>query len=262
MEGENSTQPDASASDQASEQGRQRSTIGFPYDDLNASVELADAIQNNVGHGDCGDDQLAAWTNQSPKSSGFRTTVYAARMFGVIEGDGGRHRLTELGRAIVDPQRAREARARAFLRVPLYAAIFESHKGGTIPPAAALEREMVGLGVAEKQKGRARQIFERSADQGGYFENGRNRLVMPGVVQGGEKPPNTDVKDGGGNSGGGGNGNGGGTIDPVVAALIDKLPKKGPWPVDDRVMWLQMLSMAFQLAYGQDGQVEIKKATG
>lgn len=105
-------------------------------------------------------------------------------MFGVLEGEGSRHRLSQLGHAIVDPNRAREARARAFLTVPLYRAIFDGHRGGVIPPAAALEREMVGLGVAEKQKDRARQVFERSADQAGYFEHGRNRLVMPGIAAG------------------------------------------------------------------------------
>jgi hypothetical protein len=258
MEGENTANVDAPPSPQATERERQRSTIGFPYDDLNASIELADAIHGNVGHGDCDDSQLAAWTNQSPKSSGFRTAIYAARMFGVIDGDAGRHRLTELGRSIVDPQQTREARARAFLNVPLYSAIFESHNGGTLPPAAALEREMIGLGVAEKQKGRARQVFERAAEQAGFFEHGRNRLVMPGFVQRGEKVSEPEKKDGGG----GGNGGNGGDIDPVIAALIDKLPKKGPWPLDDRIMWLQMLSMAIQLAYGQEGMIEIKKAAG
>jgi hypothetical protein len=58
--------------------------------------------------------------------------------------------------------REREARARAFLKVPLYSAIFERYNGSVLAPAAALERELVGLVVAEKQTGRARQVFERS----------------------------------------------------------------------------------------------------
>ncbi|MTV11833.1 MULTISPECIES: hypothetical protein [Bradyrhizobium] len=78
-----------------------------------------------------------------------------------------------------------------------------------IPPTAALEREMVGLGVAEKQKERARQVFERSAEQAGYFEHGRNRLVMPGIAPGAaqreeEKPREEEQAGGGGNGGGGG----------------------------------------------------------
>src|SRR5207237_6915037 len=76
----------------------------------------------------------------------------------------------------------RGAKADAFLRVPLYSAIYERYKDGVLPPAKTLETEIVGLGVAEKQKTRARQAFERSAQASGYFEHGNNRLVRPGVA--------------------------------------------------------------------------------
>lgn len=36
---------------------------------------------------------------------------------------------------------------------------YDAHRGGVIPPAAALEREIVGLGVEEKQKDKARGEF-------------------------------------------------------------------------------------------------------
>jgi hypothetical protein len=123
----------------------------------------------------------------------------AARLFNVIESGATGMRLSQLGRMIVDPQRAREARARAFMNVPLYKAVYEKYKGGVLPPDAAFERDIVGLGVAEKQKGRARQVFEKSAEQAGFFEHGKNRLVMPGIAAaepieseengGGGKPP-------------------------------------------------------------------------
>ena len=48
-----------------------------------------------------------------------------------------------------------------------------------------------GLIVSEKQKDRARQVFERSAEQGGFFEHGKNRLVMPAVAVR-EPPPVVD----------------------------------------------------------------------
>jgi hypothetical protein len=57
-----------------------------------------------------------------------------------------------------------QATTKAFLNVPLYSAIFENYKAGVLPPAAALERDLIGLEAAEKQTGRARQIFERSAE--------------------------------------------------------------------------------------------------
>ena len=250
----------ASAAPKEETQSRQRSTIAFPYADLNSAVELANAIHDNVGSGECDDDQLAAWTNQSVKSSGFRTQIYGARMFGILEGEGGRHRLSQVGHAVVDPSRAREARARAFLTVPLYRAIFDAHRGGVIPPTAALEREMVGLGVAEKQKDKARQVFERSADQAGFFEHGRNRLVMPGITGGREeeKPPKDDEQEGGG-----GNGGGGGKqppVDPIIAGLLARLPKSGDvWPVAERKLWLQLLEGSFQLIYKDAKERQARK---
>ncbi len=78
----------------------------------------------------------------------------------------------------------RDAKAGAFLAVPLFKAVYEKYKGGVIPASAELERDMANLGVSDKQKGRARQLFEKSAEEAGFFEHGNNRLVMPGVVTG------------------------------------------------------------------------------
>jgi hypothetical protein len=237
---------------------RERSSIGFPYMDLKSAIVLADAIHSNVGSGDCADDQLAAWSGQSPKSSTFRVQVASARMFGVIGGDNAHHRLTDLGRQIIDPSQSRAAKVKAFLNVPLYSSVYEKYKGGLIPPTAALERDMVQLGVAQKQKDRARQAFERSAEQAGFFEQGKNRLVQPGVQPGGyvpdpKTPPPPDL--GGGNGGGGGD-----TRDPLIAALIQKLPETGPWGADQRIAWLNLMKMAFQLSYGPVEDITISAA--
>ena len=56
-------------------------------------------------------------------------------------------------------------------------------------PAAALERDMVSLGVAEKQKDKARQVFERSAEQSDFFYTGRMKLVMPAFPVKADSPP-------------------------------------------------------------------------
>lgn len=240
-------------------QQRQRSTIGFPYSDLDSAIELATAIFRNVGNGECDDNQLAAWSNQSSKSSTFRVQIYAARMFGLLEGEASRHRLTELGLAIVDPQKSPHAKVQAFLSVPLYLRVFERFKGGVLPPPAALEREMVSLGVAPKQKERARQVFERSADQSGFFAHGRDRLVQPGFAS--WTVANEQRSAPSGNGGDGGGGNDSPDLDPVVGALIKKLPRKGSeFKVEARIRWLQMMEMAFQDAYGESEPIEIKKA--
>ncbi len=240
---------------------RQRSTIGFPYMGLDAAIELARAIHDNVSRGDCDDNQLAAWSGQSAKSSTFRVQVSAARTFGLLEGEGGTHRLTPLGLSIVDPGQEREAKVRAFMNVPLFKAIYDEYKAGTVPPPMAVERDMARLGVSEKQTGRARVSFEKSAELAGFFEHGRNRLVMPGLaaVQP-SKPAATqkeltvrDETQVPAASGGG--------LDPVIAALIQKLPRnKEPWPADQRVTWLQMIAMSFDLAYGPETSIVIAKS--
>jgi len=107
---------------------RQRSTIGFPYSDFESAAAVAQAIHGNVGHGTCSATaQLAPWMGQSPKSSSFRTQLAAARLFGLIESENAEsYKLTPLGTRVVDPAQARAAKAESFLKVPLFAALFET----------------------------------------------------------------------------------------------------------------------------------------
>ena len=56
-----------------------------------------------------------------------------------------------------------------------------------------------------------------------------------------------------------GAGGGGGQNDPLIKALIQKLPGSGSWPVDDRINWLKMLVMGFQVACVDGEEIEIKK---
>lgn len=208
---------------------RKRSSIGFPYMDLDEAVTLAAAIHKNVGTGSCSVEQLAPWMKQSPTSSAFRTRLGTSRLFGLVDTErSDALRLTELGRLIVDAKRAREGRAKAFLAVPLFRALHDKFKGGVVPPVAALEKEMIALGVASTLKETARRVFERSAEQSGFFAHGRDRLVMPGFVpaeNGHEEPEGQDKPDLGGGGSGHGSGGNGGAADPLIAALIQKLPK-------------------------------------
>lgn len=243
-------------------EGRQRSSIGFPYNNLGDAIEVANAIHSHAGTGDCDDAQLSAWMNMSAKSSGFRVQLSASRLFGLIETTSGRHKLTPLGVMILDPQQERGARSQAFMNVPLYKAIYEAHKTGVLPPAAALEREITGLGVAEKQTARARQVFERSAEQAGYFEHGKNRLVMPAVAIRDVPPPGDDDTDKNKNKNGGGDGGGVDDLelDPLLIALLKKIPpaEKG-WAAAQRVRWFRTFAMNVSQIYDEDGEpVEMK----
>lgn len=242
---------------------RQRSSIAFPYMDLSEAVAIAMAIHNNVGTSICSTAQLAPWVKQSPTSSGFRNRLTAARLFGLVDTNNpDAIQLTELGRIVVDAKREREGRARAFLSVPLFSALHDKFKGGVVPPAAALEKELVALGVADTLKETARRVMERSAEQAGFYEAGRDRLVMPGFIAppaAGEQERKTDDRTGGGGGGDGG-GEKGLVLDPLLVALLKKIPSTAEgWPASKRVRWFRTFAMNVSQIYDTEGEpVEMK----
>lgn len=204
---------------------------------------------------------------QSPTSSGCRSRLAASRLFGLIDTDrSDALRLNELGRLVVDNKRDREGRAKAFLNVPLYAAVHDKFKGGVVPPTAALEKELIGLGVASTLSDTARRILERSAEQAGFYEAGRDRLVMPGFTPqdgpSGEAvvEPNGSGGPGGSVGGSGGDGTDSLGLDPLLIALLKKIPTpdKG-WPGPNRVRWFRTFAMNVSQIYDGDGDpVEMK----
>lgn len=227
---------------------RERSTIEFPYADLDLAVRIVQTIYDRAGTS-CETRQLAGWLDQTPESGTFRSRMSAARTFGLTETERGLGTvsLTTLGRDILDTGKEPAARAEAFLNVPLYMAMYETHNGRALPPAAALERQMTQLGVASKQAERARQVFIKSAQQANFIDQQTGRFIKPAVGgpgrenEGRNDPPRDK-------NGGGGDGPTG--LDPVIKSLVDKLPPpKSVWAEPDRKLWLQILESSFKLVY-------------
>ncbi|HEV7252666.1 MAG TPA: hypothetical protein VGN97_06160 [Mesorhizobium sp.] len=265
MDSETVTEEKVAAQPNASVPERERSTIQFPYMDLGDAAELVQTLHQNVGRGEATEDQLAAWLNLSAKSSGFRVRIATTKMFDLIESNSEGLRLTELGHSLMDPAQERRAKVKAFLAVPLYKVVYENYKGGVVPPAAAFERDIRKWGVAEKQTSRARQAFERSAEFAGFYESGRNRLVVPASASFKDaedsSPPDHQKDNDGAASGGAagsrlGGGGGGGLpphLDPIIKGLIDRLPRPGTkWDKAKRKLWLQILENSFDLVYEDD----------
>jgi hypothetical protein len=138
---------------------------------------------------------------------------------------------------------------------------YSHFKGYTLPGAAALEKYMRDVGVSSKQTDKARQAFARSAKQAGLFAHGEDRLVRPaGPGTKPADPPKRETKKQEEKDRNGSGGGGGGAGDSLIQALIDKLPESGPWPASERITWLKMLAMAFQMSYGREPEIEIKEA--
>ena len=154
------------------ERKRERSRVEFPYADLQMAVDLATMIFSKGG-GSCEESQLAVWLDQSVTGGTFRSRLSAAKMFGLIEGGNKALTLTSLGRKTCDGRTLADAKAEAFLHIPLYAELYGKWNGNALPPAAAIERQMTLLGVVETQSDRARQTFVKSAAQAGYMDTCR-----------------------------------------------------------------------------------------
>lgn len=259
---------EAGAESQSAEaEKRERSTIQFPYNDLDDAVGVAKAVHANAGV-QCTIDQLAAYLRQSLTSGAFRLRASTAAIFGLTENERGTVRLTDLGRRMADPAQEIEARAEAFLHVPLYGRIYANYKGFTLPPAAALERFMREVGVSPKQTDRARQAFMRSARQAGFFVHGEDRLVRPASGGPGTKPidePKEDSVRDAKRGGGGGSGDPP-DLHPFISGLLGSLPHakvgepKPEWPISEQVKWLQTAASIFSLMYeSHDGRVKIEQ---
>lgn len=241
----------------SSKPAREQSTVQFPYADLEEAISVARAIQQSGGV-PMERDQIAAKMGQKASSGAFITKLSAARMFGITEPvpGTGKIRITQLGHEAIDTDdgRARAARATAFLNVELYGKLHEEFRGRQLPPRPlGLEQAIVSMGVAPKQRTNARYAFDRSAKQAGFFDHGSDKLVAPvaGPFTPEDKPPR-DQQEGVGDVSRP-------RLDGVITALIDKLPTKGPWEAADRVVWLTMMAMAFDMAYGRKGAISIKE---
>lgn len=228
------------------EPSRGRSTIEFPYLDQDDAVAVVEAV-HQVGGTSCSWEQLAAQMKQSATGGGFRMRVMTARFFGLLTYDRGSVELSELGIRILDPKHVKAARAESFLHVPLYKAVYEKLKGAMLPPPAAIDRLIESLGVAPKQKEKARQVFMRSAKSGGFLEIDSDRLTFPPIKtppfdSTAGKPPAADL----------GNGNGGTPPPPNIPAailgLLSGLPAAGT-PMDAKKKEALVSAFAATIGY-------------
>ena len=226
---------------------RQRSRVDFPYHDLATAMDVARGV-HAVGGTSCSWDQLAAHFHASAKGGAFRVRLATAKTFGLLAYDKGMVSLLPLGSRICDPRQEAAAKVEAFLTVPLYKQIHDRFKGSTLPPNSGLESSMVELGVAPKQKSKARQVFSRSASQAGFFGYGDDRLVAPSLNQ---KEVRDDVREAESQD-----------QDevslkkrhPLIDGLIETLPEAGAeWAIQDRGNWLLAASNIFNLIFSDPG---------
>jgi len=250
---------------QGGKQEKDRSTIDFPYGGLEDAITVAKAV-HKLGGNQCRLDSLAAELgHDTVKSGGFRQKLSTAHTFGFTSLSQGIVTLSALGVRVIDPEQEKVARVEAFLKVPLYNAIYEQFKNGPLPPAQGLESTMASLGVAVKQTSKARQAFQKSAKEAGFFAYGASKLVYPALGNQANftKTKDADPKpDPNGSGGNGGNGGGDDGNQSLIDGLIKVLPKAGtPWPLEAQRKWLQTAAANFAYAYNGTDETRSIKVT-
>jgi hypothetical protein len=236
----------------AEQSARQRTAIPFPYTDLTRAIELNAKIAE-LGGREVELTQLAAALNQTADGGTFRGRISAARMFGLIEYDRMKARLTGLDEDVLDPNRSAGAKVTAFLKVPLYQKLYEQYQGYPLPHPAAIQRQMAILGLPQKQVERARQAFVQSIQEA-RFVNSNGRFVKPIITGKLELPPASDPAEeagtgtigrddgqGGGASGGGDGGGGGETPLTTSQMLLELLDPEKMTDEETKAVWTLLL---------------------
>jgi hypothetical protein len=243
---------------------REQSKIQFPYMDLDAAVEVARMMRDRGGSTAFTKDQVAAALGHAVTSGAFAAKMHAARMFGLVEVNAGRCKVTQLGFDSVDPDHTRvsSAKVEAFLRVPLYKRTYEEYRGKTLPSRPhGLERVFVEFGVAPKRGGNARLAFERSARQAGFYEHGDDRLVAPLMTGSPEQPEKFDRVERGPE------------LESEMASaqvpaaarrhkliegLFQELPEPhAKWTVAEQARWLRLAASMFDVLYITDDKIVV-----
>ena len=163
---------------------REVSRFAFPYYDLDIAITVAKALHDRAG-GKASLTQLAAYLGHTDEFSGaFRSKVWGAQLFGLVNIAASSVSLEPLGQelAYLEEGLQRDRRmAQAFLKVPLFQEVFRKYEGSTLPSAReglknALQFQ---LGVPQKVVPVALKTLLASAEQAGFRRENPNRLIHP-----------------------------------------------------------------------------------
>lgn len=260
------------ADSEKDKKGRAQASFSYPYFNLESSIDVAKAIQEQGG-GICTSQQLAAFLDYKNVRSGtFVTRVSSARLFGLIKGKSDALSITERAMKIiypVMPEDVAQAKVAAFLNVPLYSELFSRFKGVNLPLEAGLKNLFENTYTISKDRvNPALRVFKESARQAGFFNLSKDesQLIEPVIKKGGnynnstggdesiesnesacevegEKKPlpkassgvtTTEVPSG---------------IDPALTGLLRKLPPSGPWNETEKNRFFDAFKATFDFIY-------------
>lgn len=197
---------------------RERSQTAFPAFTLNDALAVPDVIHRKGG-GIASPDHLAAYLGYKSRNNGsYLAKVSSAKQFGFIDERNGEYYLSARAKQILMPEfddDRRQGLVDAFLAIPLFRAVYDDYKGGSLPEGLGLRNALRNkFHVIASRVDVAERTLMKSAEQAGFFDvrGSHTQLIIPPI---GKPRPKEDPQEGAlgerdlGAGGGGEGGDGG-----------------------------------------------------
>lgn len=170
--------------------GPPKSDIGVANHDLDTAIAVTQQFRDaGLERPTVAEASEALAKRGEGQAATYKNKIYAVAKYQLIALVPNREtRLNEvvllpLGSDILDPQRARTAKVRAFLNVELNRTLYARYQYRLLPKGLELDEVLsADLGVVEKQRQHVRRTFIRSASSAGFFEQGHDYLALPSDV--------------------------------------------------------------------------------
>ena len=161
--------------------------LRYPKYDLEQSIEVASKIADRGVGATLTSPELAALLGYSGTNNGaYLNRIAAARLFGLIEGQGETIRVTDRAEQLLHPEYpefADRARIEAFKAIPLYGAFLDAFRARTLPDRDGMMNALTTrFRVAPNEAGKVLGRLLLSAQQAGLFKvGGPSRMIEPSI---------------------------------------------------------------------------------
>lgn len=225
----------------------------FPHYDLDMAIRTCRAAPD-PGKPGLSLMQFAIRSGHDSETSTIRQKLSSAKMFGLIQTNDSLICKTELGMEICRSEKDIKLCRQAFFNCKLYAALVNRFSKIAFPNSVKNQNEaFVNLGVSEKSANKARIAFRRSAEFVEIFIPAGG-FVKIGEINGPKADKNNveEFTDTFANS----------VLqlffkhkrEPIIGALVSKIPEGDNWPQSKRREWLTTLESSLELVYNNDSE--------
>lgn len=123
--------------------------------------------------------QVANGLGQTMNSGAFRMRTAAAGLYGAVQSERGRLKITDRGRRLIDPGTRRDAAVEAYFAVEVFDRLYREYEGVNLPTSTGIEGDLLRYGVNPRQLPEVRRVLMATAEIAGMFEVNSKRLTIP-----------------------------------------------------------------------------------